>query len=191
MQRNCPLVRDHPRVCGEKLHAVVFSNYSEGSPPRMRGKEASVPRVYGPSGITPAYAGKSIITHDLAALCKDHPRVCGEKFSGKTSNTFHPGSPPRMRGKVNCPGFLSNVPGITPAYAGKRRVRCFFGSVREDHPRVCGEKLMYAALLKYRRGSPPRMRGKVDFPGCQHLSGGITPAYAGKSLLSTPNFQVC
>ena len=52
-------VWDHPRVCGEKLRAVVFGNYSEG--------------------ITPAYAGKSIERIDGQLVELDHPRVCGEK----------------------------------------------------------------------------------------------------------------
>ena len=73
-------VWDHPRVCGEKLRAVVFGNYSEG--------------------ITPAYAGKSHIVRGLVKLVKDHPRVCGEKYSTRPYLSDEWGSPPRMRGKV-------------------------------------------------------------------------------------------
>ena len=40
---------------------------------------------------------------------------------------------------------------------------------------------MYAALLKYRRGSPPRVRGKVMRCSICQRGSGITPAYAGKS----------
>ena len=32
------MIRDHPRVCGEKCSVSVFSCYEIGSPPRMRGK---------------------------------------------------------------------------------------------------------------------------------------------------------
>ena len=33
--------RDHPRVCGEKLGMTQLSGCSTGSPPRMRGKDAT------------------------------------------------------------------------------------------------------------------------------------------------------
>ena len=34
-----PLVRDHPRVCGEKLLKIRLYRPDSGSPPRMRGKD--------------------------------------------------------------------------------------------------------------------------------------------------------
>ena len=35
------VLKDHPRVCGEKTLAVQSSNSHQGSPPRMRGKETT------------------------------------------------------------------------------------------------------------------------------------------------------
>ena len=54
------LVRDHPRVCGEKFALIRSAAESAGSPPRVRGKGRAP--LYHPSqnGITPACAGKSI-----------------------------------------------------------------------------------------------------------------------------------
>ena len=51
--------RDHPRVCGEKDGHCHPGGSRKGSPPRMRGKEASPLARIGGMGITPAYAGKS------------------------------------------------------------------------------------------------------------------------------------
>ena len=51
--------RDHPRVCGEKLFVFLFENVSQGSPPRVRGKDIPMVGVVGIPGITPACAGKS------------------------------------------------------------------------------------------------------------------------------------
>ena len=51
--------RDHPRVCGEKIHAVLHHLRRLGSPPRMRGKVNDRGLRSLRSGITPAYAGKS------------------------------------------------------------------------------------------------------------------------------------
>ena len=115
--------QDHPRVCGEKCFIVLLYADSLGSPPRMRGKGSKRNRRTRKRGITPAYAGKSSACPPMPFLCRDHPRVCGEKKKPLTIRTGVVGSPPRMRGK----GFLSisalNVAGITPAYAGKRLKR--------------------------------------------------------------------
>ena len=53
------------------------------------------------------------------------------------------------------------MPGITPAYAGKRQAVYHRCGAAEDHPRLCGEK--WAFVLRVQ------------------LAQRITPAYAGKS----------
>ena len=73
---------------------------------------------------------------------KDHPRVCGEKPRPRLWRVPAKGSPPRVRGKVHQRGVFAFGIGITPACAGKRKVGCACGGRREDHPRVCGEKVM-------------------------------------------------
>ena len=72
---------DHPRVCGEKLSGCVWLRVYGGSPPRMRGKVNRYPVQIPVNGITPAYAGKRPGCGILGLQRKDHPRVCGEKFS--------------------------------------------------------------------------------------------------------------
>ena len=49
---------DHPRVCGEKLYALLVAGSLMGSPPHVRGKVLILDDVPGVVGITPAYAGK-------------------------------------------------------------------------------------------------------------------------------------
>ena len=56
-----------------------------------------------------------------------------------------------------------------------------------DHPRVCGEKLVYNVLYYACKGSPPRMRGKGTRDLALFALNGITPAYAGKSIEPPPN----
>ena len=53
------VVRDHPRLCGEKCQRCVWSCPCEGSPPPMRGKERARNVLKSIIRITPAYAGKS------------------------------------------------------------------------------------------------------------------------------------
>ena len=52
-------VRDHPRLCGEKLIKVQSLRKVLGSPPPMRGKGAGNLSDLDCFRITPAYAGKS------------------------------------------------------------------------------------------------------------------------------------
>ena len=114
----------------------------------------------------------------MVLFCK--PRVCGEKQILENALMIGLGSPPRMRGKVGlCRDGLLKL-GITPAYAGKRRLHTSVLPWRRDHPRVCGEKAAILRAVWVPMGSPPHMRGKV----LDNLGGNrgvrITPAYAGK-----------
>ena len=54
---------------------------------------------------------------------------------------------------------------------------------RQDHPRLCGEKEISPYFKLAIIGSPPPMRGKEET--LKGITGehGITPAYAGKSLI--------
>ena len=127
----------------------------------MRGKEVDGFGFFCGLGITPAYAGKSVFLALRSAISWDHPRVCGEKLSGCVWLRVYGGSPPRMRGKVNRYPVQIPVNGITPAYAGKSAGMACNGQIRQDHPRVCGEKVDGGRNRSRQMGSPPRMRGKA------------------------------
>ena len=73
--------------------------------------------------------------------------------------------------------------GITPAYAGKTINTAQKFIVTQDHPRVCGENFIVQGNDFNTRGSPPRMRGKLTHTDHARFSIGITPAYAGKTML--------
>ena len=111
------------------------------------------------------------------------------------------GSPPPMRGKEDHSDRQYLRGGITPAYAGKRQQLMTNSRSRQDHPRLCGEKLKPCPFCRTEAGSPrlcgekrrntfqltslpgspPPMRGKGICDTLQILCKGITPAYAGKS----------
>ena len=94
------LLRDHPRVGGEKRDFTCPQSSSSGSPPRGRGKVSVYPDFHFLRGITPAWAGKSGMSANSVILDKDHPRVGGEKFYVDEVLPGDTGSPPRGRGKV-------------------------------------------------------------------------------------------
>ena len=152
----------------------------------MRGKVQYGRTARRPVRITPAYAGKRKILGGENGGNQDHPRLCGEKEFPRNFNNCITGSPPPMRGK-DCRS-ADNVQRIriTPAYAGKRQVRCRCPPERQDHPRLCGEKFTCFTIVFPPDGSPPPMRGKVPEQGLIRLRDGITPAYAGKSADSMP-----
>ena len=171
---------DHPRVCGEKKMWKRPLPVTLGSPPRMRGKVCGRFEAAAPAGITPAYAGKSWRQGREQPRLEDHPRVCGEKISVLSNFVWGEGSPPRMRGKDDTATPGGGRYGITPAYAGKSQDHLHRDRRAQDHPRVCGEKLLFLEFSSCFPGSPPRMRGKVPAPCGSAWQSRITPAYAGK-----------
>ena len=75
------------------------------------------------SGITPAGAGKTVMNYMLVALKEDHPRRCGENHRDREATSARDGSPPQVRGKPLFLVLLALSLRITPAGAGKTRVR--------------------------------------------------------------------
>ena len=131
---------DHPRVCGEKVMHPCCHSPVMGSPPRVRGKADAVTLAAHEPGITPACAGKSILDWRILGYQRDHPRVCGEKYSSGAVTDGRGGSPPRVRGKDDPAVRQLADHGITPACAGKSAPCAGDLPRRQDHPRVCGEK---------------------------------------------------
>ena len=169
-------------MCGEKVINLPIKTLKLGSPPRVRGKVSYSSGIMGVDRITPACAGKSLISFVGGGLIRDHPRVCGEKSAPAYVNVVNEGSPPRVRGKVSNKDVMVAEGRITPACAGKRsRFIVSTGKVR-DHPRVCGEKSKREVISGVKRGSPPRVRGKVTSGRYSFSGSRITPACAGKSL---------
>ena len=168
----------------------------------MRGKVAGVWNADLARRITPACAGKSKSKALSMMDTWDHPRMCGEKENFREPGRVRVRSPPRMRGKADGHRKARRRTRITPAYAGKRQPLPGWSKSERDHPRVCGEKTACGLPWLPPWGSPPRMRGKVEFARqtwttqwdhprvCGEkqdrvlrrvLRVGITPAYAGKS----------
>ena len=94
-----------------------------------------------------------------------------------------------MRGKVTSSTSRSGVTWITPAYAGKRPLKCRNVLQKWDHPRLCGEKRPFEAVVYRYVGSPPPMRGKAEEIRVLNIEGRITPAYAGKSAFDASCFD--
>ena len=111
-------VRDHPRVCGERIPSSVSSSTASGSSPRMRGapKDEASDKVSG--RIIPAYAGSTSARPRRCCRRRDHPRVCGEHARPRRWRPQATGSSPRMRGARQWRRAVGEDRGIIPAYAG-------------------------------------------------------------------------
>lgn len=66
--------------------------------------------------------------------------MCGEKITLLYALADKEGSPPHVRGKVKLVPERGVTLGITPACAGKSRIRPRTAAAFGDHPRMCGEK---------------------------------------------------
>ena len=174
-------------MCGEKILSRKSRKPSQGSPPRVRGKEHFRQKNTHTRRITPACAGKRRPYICLCLAPEDHPRVCGEKRQTFKIFQLHLGSPPRVRGKAKKAVETALSARITPACAGKS-VRNEGGRTgTKDHPRVCGEKAQACVHDVGRKGSPPRVRGKDHCGGCRRIGDRITPACAGKRIRRNPH----
>ena len=113
----------HPRVCGEDWYSIACRSSSRETPPRMRGRHYRTCGHYRLPGNTPAYAGKTFPPAGNSAVCRKHPRVCGEDSATTHRSPPPKETPPRMRGRRNGEWGISEGLRNTPAYAGKTHDR--------------------------------------------------------------------
>ena len=173
---------DHPRRCGENLSLVLQIWLPSGSPPQVRGKLNSLRSQVRYLRITPAGAGKTGISPVCAILAKDHPRRCGENLRCPHVVVDYRGSPPQVRGKPYPPPWGLLFVRITPAGAGKTNERNRKETETRDHPRRCGENVKVSEPNHANKGSPPQVRGKLNYRNLRTNIRRITPAGAGKTI---------
>ena len=103
----------------------------------------------------------------------------GEQLRNNTNIRNTIGSLPLARGTVNFCAASNNVPRITPACAGNRRIHGLALVLAEDHPRLRGEQFLGKGVYKRKKGSPPLARGTGLLHCNSYFPMGITPACAG------------
>ena len=93
------------------------------------------------------------------------------------------GSPPLTRGTQTKGSFDLIKLRITPAYAGNTLQHLHLITCKGDHPRLRGEHLQSLVDVLEKRGSPPLTRGTQPKFKFHLICTGITPAYAGNTLM--------
>ena len=110
---------DHPRACGANTPRTLSASHSNGSSPRVRGKQKFDTTQIARLRIIPARAGQTSSAMSLSSRATDHPRACGAN-SLLDSISFAPlGSSPRVRGKRSRSHSMRFRWRIIPARAGQ------------------------------------------------------------------------
>ena len=174
----------HPRVCGEHLNNIAWSNPVSGSSPRVRGTCYLGIGIVGCGRLIPACAGNILSIRCRVSLFSAHPRVCGEHrvLVGRTG--AQRGSSPRVRGTFQAFRVADPLQRLIPACAGniggKSTAACAFTA----HPRVCGEHAPRLQATIHKNGSSPRVRGTLAVGSHRPISLRLIPACAGNIVNS-------
>ena len=110
-------------MCGKDATDGQLVLTGSGSPPRVRERHFGVVKMEVPNRITPACAGKTNGEKLEIWEIEDHPRVCGKDVIPETVGQDTGGSPPRVRERLDLLPPKSTPTGITPACAGKTKIK--------------------------------------------------------------------
>ena len=118
--RKLPYPRNYPRSRGEESPFLEASLAYSELPPLARGRGFIQAMRFAVSGITPARAGKRGTSASFPDNKRNYPRSRGEECLGLRSRRPIRELPPLARGRGRLTQSLKDIPGITPARAGKR-----------------------------------------------------------------------
>ena len=183
----------------------------KGSPPHTRETRNCAGFFNLNAGITPAYAGNTfapgttmssaqgspphtretlIVWHISLLKLRDHPRIRGKHVLYRLYLVDVPGSPPHTRETLYELETLTDIIGITPAYAGNTPFSVNTSPSSGDHPRIRGKHYTLISPSRTITGSPPHTRETLRGALYDVRHDGITPAYAGNTpFLSVPSCE--
>ena len=156
--------RAHPRIRGEYPVEVCAALKRLGSPPHSRGILALADVDVHLFGLTPAFAGNT------------------DREAQSMSDNL--GSPPHSRGIPHHQRRTTRRRRLTPAFAGNTEVIPITLDIPRAHPRIRGEYQQIRDQVEKNDGSPPHSRGIPTGLRIGHGVSGLTPAFAGNTLLS-------
>ena len=156
-----------------------------GSPPRVRSRRRwwSCGRLL--AGITSACAEQTSLMVGLSANARDHLRVCGADRVNLPVGFPPLGSPPRVRSRPDQSGVGRRLRGITSACAEQTPIAPIGCARSRDHLRVCGADRDGHEPRPRGRGSPPRVRSRLQRHRELVRREGITSACAEQTITRT------
>ena len=174
---------DHPRLRGKDRTRAGDATALIGSPPLARERHIVTSIISSPPGITPACAGKTLCARTYGKRRRDHPRLRGKDIKDGIAGWAAAGSPPLARERPPRKRRIRSTTRITPACAGKTITIDVKLEKIEDHPRLRGKDGTFFDVVAMTLGSPPLARERPDGRKEILITGGITPACAGKTII--------
>ena len=153
---------DHLRVCGADKAKVEQLENEKGSPPRVRSRRCSGGQGKDRGGITSACAEQTNGGCAGPSAAGDHLRVCGADQRVRVKRHGERGSPPRVRSRLSLRSIQATSLRITSACAEQTWRDRTMTRRHRDHLRVCGADKTLDDLLGLGRGSPPRVRSRLE-----------------------------
>ena len=129
----------YPRRCGENAEPVPAEIPLGGLPPQVRGELAAGERQRVGPGLTPAGAGRTTWSPTATGMWSAYPRRCGENDLPDGTAAAYSGLPPQVRGELVGFERADGPHGLTPAGAGRTRLRVTDPCRWRAYPRRCGE----------------------------------------------------
>ena len=168
-------------MCGEHARQAERTVRRSGSSPHVQGAPLACEFFDCQHGIIPACAGSTASYCSISGLSRDHPRMCGEHYSHFVEHLQASGSSPHVRGALSRTRNGHQTLGIIPACAGSTVAEWVNQRQGRDHPRMCGEHVVYATIFAKLRGSSPHVRGAQSREIRDAEACGIIPACAGST----------
>ena len=173
--------RAHPRGCGADGIRKAWNLVSKGSSPRVRGRPEVRSRHAAGMGLIPAGAGQTSGCGTRCSCRRAHPRGCGADNADELEHRSIAGSSPRVRGRRAISILKGGEGGLIPAGAGQTSSKTPARSTAPAHPRGCGADLPAGHGAGGRRGSSPRVRGRLNYLVVTCVGDGLIPAGAGQT----------
>ena len=153
-----------------------------GLSPRVRGKPTRWCTACRKRRSIPACAGETISYGVKRIDDEVYPRVCGGNRERVGDDGATQGLSPRVRGKPSARDASSPSERSIPACAGETRCPPQTPLPGAVYPRVCGGNVAADALLVWRQGLSPRVRGKLVANALPKNPDGSIPACAGETV---------
>ena len=179
----------HPRSRGENTVSARSPALATGSSPLTRGKPPWCRPGPRGRGLIPAHAGKTSAGRSRPGPPWAHPRSRGENRGPADPRRPGGGSSPLTRGKQQRRYVFKRLERLIPAHAGKTQCPWLRQSRVGAHPRSRGENAPGETYEGAVTGSSPLTRGKQGTRCARHVSPGLIPAHAGKTLATPRNAQ--